>query len=243
MFSEVGSSKDNKAMESVYQGQLSRIMEACGAQRAVDLANFLGISAQGVTESKRNRKIPLPWFFTAAEKTNVYLDWLVFGRGPKFCGDYEIPQPSLRRVSEAAQLDFGIILIKKVGARLSAGTGSFIADDHITGLYGFREDWIKAKGRPESLVLMDVWGDSMSPKIEDKDTVLINTAKKEIMTGRIYAFGLDDEILIKEADRKPGGVEFKSINPRFNSITIDFKDENPGFVLIGTVVWWCREAR
>ncbi|GAB7078698.1 hypothetical protein JCM14635_12420 [Megalodesulfovibrio paquesii] len=93
------------------------------------------------------------------------------------------------------------------------------------------------------MVLMDVTGDSMSPVIEDGDTVLIDESKTDVFAGRIYAVAIDDEILVKYIDKIPGKYLLRSKNSEYAPIEIDLKKEDLHFRIIGKVLWWCREAR
>ena len=52
---------------------------------------------------------------------------------------------------------------------------------------------------------MRVLGDSMSPTIQEDDTVLIDIVKKTIKEGMIYAIRFDSTVLIKRRTFQPGG--------------------------------------
>lgn len=146
-------------------------------------------------------------------------------------------------VIHTAKRDYGLVLVPKVKARLSAGNGSLETSDELEGLFAFRETWCRTKGQPGNMVLMDVGGDSMSPAIESGDTVLIDKSKTEIIAGHIYAVGIDDEVLVKYADKLPGKLVLCSENVRYASIEIDLSQEHTNIRIIGRVIWWCREAR
>ena len=137
----------------------------------------------------------------------------------------------------------GMIYVKKVNARLSAGNGSLETSGDINGWFAFREDWATVRGRPSSMVLMDVYGDSMEPDIHGGDMVLIDESKKELIAGAIYAVAIDHEILIKSIDKLPGKLVLRSKNPSYNPIEIDLSFEGQYVHIIGRVLWWCRESR
>jgi len=82
----------------------------------------------------------------------------------------------------------------------------------------------------------------MSPVLEDGDTVLIDEGKTEIIAGKIYAVAIDDEILVKRLDKRPGLIVLRSENPRYEAIEINPTDENMNFKIIGKIIWWCRVA-
>lgn len=151
----------------------------------------------------------------------------------------------LGQIDAAPQLasESGMIYIKKVNARLSAGNGSLETSGDVHGWFAFREEWVIARGRPSSMVLMDVYGDSMEPDIHGGDMVLIDESKKELIAGAIYAIAIDHEILIKCIDKLPGKLVLRSKNPSYDPIEIDLSLEGQYIHIIGRVLWWCREAR
>lgn len=138
----------------------------------------------------------------------------------------------------------GLIMVPKVAARLSAGGGSFESDAEIRGHYAFRTDWLRSKGKPESMVLMEVSGDSMEPELRDGDTVLINQGQTDILAGKVYAVGIEDTVVVKQVERRPGALVLRSANPAYAPITIDMQGDLADTVrIIGRVIWWCHEAR
>lgn len=222
----------------IFAERLKRLMDATESRSDSDLARALGVIPQSVKGAKDRRKIPLSWIETISASREVSADWLLYGRGER---SVAANRPISSFVMEAARSDYGLILIKKVSARLSAGGGSFETDDDVTGLYAFREDWIRSKGRPESLVLMDVSGESMHPLIENADTVLINTAKNALIDGKIYAVAVEEQVFVKEYARDVSAHLFRSVNERYPVLRIDPQDESIHWKVIGQVIWVCRE--
>lgn len=138
----------------------------------------------------------------------------------------------------------GLIMVPKVAARLSAGGGSFEASAEIKGHYAFREEWLRAKGNPEDMVLMEVSGDSMEPELRDGDTVLINQGQVDVLDGKVYAVGVEDTVVVKQVERLPGVLVLRSTNPAHKSREIDMRGDLAAMVrIIGRIIWWCHEAR
>ncbi len=138
----------------------------------------------------------------------------------------------------------GLIMVPKVAARLSAGGGSFEASAEIKGHYAFREEWLRAKGNPEDMVLMEVSGDSMEPELRDGDTVLINQGQVDVLDGKVYAVGVEDTVVVKQVERLPGVLVLRSTNPAHKPREIDMRGDLAAMVrIIGRVIWWCHEAR
>ncbi|GAB7082327.1 hypothetical protein JCM14635_40020 [Megalodesulfovibrio paquesii] len=158
-------------------------------------------------------------------------DWLLFGGQHAQC-----------QIENQQSQSESFVYVKKVKARLSAGNGSLETDSELDGYHAFQERWIMRMGNPSRMVLMDVAGDSMSPVLEDGDTVLIDESKTEIIAGKIYAVAIDDEILVKRLDKRPGLIVLRSENHRYEALEINPADENVHFKIIGKIIWWCRVA-
>jgi phage repressor protein C with HTH and peptisase S24 domain len=217
-------------LSSNFDQVLERILRASSAKTDSDLGRALGITPQSVTGVRKRRQIPPSWIVTVACKYSVSADWLLFGESIQPAALPSATQPSLT-------------LIHKVKARLSAGTGSLETSAEFDGLYAFRTEFLTRKGSVASMVLMDVFGESMSPAIEDGDTVLIDQSQTEIIPGRIYAVGMDEEVLVKFVDKTPGKYVLRSANERYEPTEVDLKREDLNVRIIGRVIWWCREAR
>ncbi len=145
-------------------------------------------------------------------------------------------------MSPEAAPSMGYSLIPKVMARLCAGTGSLETEGKVIGYYAFKTDFLRRKGRPGKMVLMDVAGDSMEPALMDSDTVLIDESQREIIAGAMFAVGVDQEVFVKYLIRVPGKLVLKSKNPEYDPIEVDMNGEISSSVrIIGRIVWSCRE--
>ena len=66
---------------------LLRLKNALAAKSDSELGRLLGVSQQAVSNAKNNYKLPDSWVRIAAERHNLCMDWIVFGRGPMCPGD------------------------------------------------------------------------------------------------------------------------------------------------------------
>ncbi|KAF5074230.1 Peptidase S24-like protein [anaerobic digester metagenome] len=85
----------------------------------------------------------------------------------------------------------------------------------------------------------------MSPTIQNGDMVLINQGQREVIAGAIYAIGVDDSVLVKRLDKRPGKIVLVSDNrDAYAPQELDMTDEivRDSLRVIGRVLWWCREA-
>jgi phage repressor protein C with HTH and peptisase S24 domain len=250
--SQKTSQNDPASMKS-FEAKFSRVMEACGASNDSELARILNITPPSVGTARKRRKIPSGWVERISETFDVSSDWLFFGSGPKQHGNAQIapgeaqnacpiPEDEPQWMSPEAAPSMGYSLIPKVMARLCAGTGSLETEGKVIGYYAFKTDFLRRKGRPGKMVLMDVTGDSMDPVLMDSDTVLIDESQREIIAGGMFAIGIENEVYVKYLHRVPGKLVLKSKNPEYDPIEVDMNGELTDSVrVIGRIVWSCRE--
>lgn len=135
-----------------------------------------------------------------------------------------------------------LVLVEKVLARPSAGTGSLETDGEHAGLYSFHKSFIRRKGGTQkTMKIFEVTGDSMEPTLGDGDLIMINTQDTAIRTGHVYLLRIDDELLVKRLETRPGMVVVKSDNPQYRDIEISRSDESVNWEIFGRMVWSCRE--
>jgi phage repressor protein C with HTH and peptisase S24 domain/DNA-binding XRE family transcriptional regulator len=130
-------------------------------------------------------------------------------------------------------------LVPMAEAHLSAGGGAFVLSEQLGEMYSFRKEWLRrVASSPKNVVLMNVRGDSMAPTIKNGDTVLIDTGRRHVYDGNIYAIRLDQTIAIKRLSLLPGNrimilSDNKAEYPPYNA-------EAKEVIVIGQVVWLAR---
>ena len=220
---------------------LSRIMAATGIKSQSELARALGIGRQAVTDAKKRSHIPADWYLYLCRRYGLNPQWLETGLGPMYVGGQAPPgQPKTSHAPGAHPEEFAYV--PKVRARLSAGGGSLLVDEAIETYYAFRHAWLKRKGQISQMRLMRVSGDSMEPLLRDEDVVLIDLSQTEIYTGKIYAVGIDEEIVVKRLDKKPGKLVLVSDNRQlYPPLEVEL-GEHSNVRLLGRVIWMGREV-
>lgn len=159
----------------------------------------------------------------------VSLDWLATGETKNI-------HMSLDDLQHAIE-DRGQAHVPRLDVAVSAGPGSFVDQARMIEMVPFSMDFFTrrlGKG-PDGMVIVDARGDSMSPTIADRDQVMIDTADTQLLPA-IWAFTLDDAVLVKRLQQTPAGIQVASDNPAYAPFTIDRADAD-GFHLIGRVVW------
>ncbi len=212
--------------ESEFDTFLSRVYEATGISSQNELALFLKVNRSAITQAKKKGLVPANWIFKLSRSFDLNPDWLEKGEGQQHT-------PGT-----------GFLRVPKVKARLSAGGGSFQVDAEPDRhhYYSFHRNWLRKKGDPDQMMLMDIFGNSMEPELRDGDTVLVDGAQTEIVAGAVYALGIDDVILIKRVEKHPNRLVLLSDNSRYAPIYLQ-GDEIRSVRVIGKVIWVCREYR
>lgn len=224
--------------ESTYLDVFERLKKAANVTSDQELAVRLCLSKQSISDAKSRKTVPAAWIPKAAKLFHVSTDWLFFGCGPMHL-DAASPAPQPKA---SGLCDVDLILIPMVEARLSAGQGSLQTSGDSERSYAFRSDFLYRKGKPDSMVLMRVEGDSMQPEIMNNDVVLIDQSKTEIRLGRIFAVGFEEAIYLKRIDMLPGKIILKSVNPAYPPVELDIRDQQrDSFRVIGQVLWSGRE--
>jgi SOS-response transcriptional repressor LexA len=207
---------------------LQRMMHATSSRNQAELANRLGVRRAAVTDAKRRETVPPDWYMRLARMHQANPVWLETGLGPEHIGGGD-PE------------DFA--LVPKVGAVARMGPEGLETSGDVEGFYAFRRDFLTrlSTAGPESLKLMGVAGDSMEPTLRDGDVVLVDESVTEPVYGRIHVVGIDDGIVLKRLDKRPGGLVLLSDNrDLYPPIEIDESDAEH-VRLIGRVVWMARE--
>lgn len=132
---------------------------------------------------------------------------------------------------------FGLVPVHE-DVMISAGHGGVLcAPNQPSGFMAFRNDWIRSRGfSVKDLKVFITRGDSMSPTIEDKEPILINTAEKDPQDGHIYAIRSGEMIWVKRIQRQiDGSLLLISDNKLYPPMSIKL-DESTDVDVIGKVV-------
>lgn len=131
------------------------------------------------------------------------------------------------------------ITVPFYNVHLAAGAGALNDDRPATSLVAFHQDWfVNNDISPIETCIVLIRGDSMEPSLSDGDPVMIDTAKKTVRNGRIYAFvQADGEARVKRLRHiKPNGIALISDNETHDLEIVTGEDAND-LKIIGEVVW------
>lgn len=118
------------------------------------------------------------------------------------------------------------VLVPRLDVQLSAGQGSGSSQVEIhfneQQPQAFRAEWIRQQHlKPRKLAAMTASGDSMEPTIHDGDSLLIDTSRRDVIDGRVYALWYEGGERVKRLYRLPGGgLRIKSDNAAYGPIEL-----------------------
>jgi phage repressor protein C with HTH and peptisase S24 domain len=218
-----------RVMDNNFNTFFERTCEALGLTSLSELADILKVNRSSITQARKKDSVPANWLLELFRQRGLNPEWLSGGSGPK-------------RLKSNDSGDDGFYSVPKVQARLCAGAGSFEVGSRIEGYYSFQKRWLEMRGAANHMVLMDVFGNSMTPEIKDGDTVLIDQSQKDIFAGTIYAVGIEDTIMVKRIEKHPRKLVLLSENKAYAPLFLS-DEEMDSVRIIGKVLWICRELR
>ena len=236
--------------------------------RQEDIAQETGISRASIQRFESGDMPKGDYLIKLAEALQCSVDWLLTGkpesRGdaihdgsttlrpqqeavdqnhdydwqPGGLGDLTLPEPELPEWTRPDNLD-DFAMIPLAEQFLSAGGGAYILSEAHGIPHAFRRQWLHKKTNDVSnLILLQVRGDSMEPTLRHNDTVMVDRSRRSLVSGHIYAVGLEDSILVKRIFRLPNDrIKLRSDNPEHAPLNAAIKDVR----IIGEVIWLARE--
>ncbi len=246
---------------------LDALLRALNLTKDIQLAEYLGVSAQAVYQARKKNKVPDAWLIHAARTSHISVAALLRGEedvheataGREAQAKRETPTGQESHVGQVAKESSGVfdndaddennfsfefVTVPLVAAQLSAGGGSLETESTVIHRMAFRRSWLTRKGNPDDMVLMRAHGDSMEPYIQHSDLMLVDTGKKSVIPYTVFAVGVDDGIYVKMLETLPGQkLVLRSFNENYAPIEIDMRGDLADSVrIIGKVLWWCHEA-
>ena len=133
----------------------------------------------------------------------------------------------------------GLVPIKRVAVRASAGPGALVAGEAARPYFGFDSRWLKnlTATAPSKLSIIRVEGDSMAPTLNTGDDILVDPSDcAERLRDGIYVLRVDEALIVKRIAIHPVGrqVTVQSDNPAYP----DWPDcDMEKMACIGWVIW------
>jgi phage repressor protein C with HTH and peptisase S24 domain len=208
-----------------------------------DLTSILGVKTRGaVGHYLSGRNDPSPDQLTAlARKLGMSLDELLLGSDEQEQGPQTIPIgiPILEWNDPADLPEGAYVFVPRYDVHVSAGNGHTVEAEPLHERpQAFRSEWVKRK-RLQHNGLMCVYakGDSMEPRINDGDSLLVDRNQKTVTDGRVYVLRFGDEVRVKRLFKRPdGGLIIRSDNTASYPDIVVTAEEMQHVEIIGRVV-------
>jgi phage repressor protein C with HTH and peptisase S24 domain len=137
-------------------------------------------------------------------------EWLSTGRGD---ASYAVAQPVNNDSDEQRPINFSrdsaiskFVKIPILEASLAAGAGSYATDDIVKEYMEIGRDRLeKYQVTEDSVTIVPIRGESMETTLITGDLLLINTAIRKPISGKIFAFDFDGDLRIKRFNKRLDG--------------------------------------
>ena len=117
-------------------------------------------------------------------------------------------------------------------ARTAAGSGDPVFGELTEPRYAFHKSIIPDWVRSESLLCIEVVGDSMQPTIHDGDILLLDRSQIEPLSGQIFILHTPDGLIVKRLRRTGRKWMLISDNPAYEPRPVGREDR-----IVGRVAW------
>ena len=164
------------------------------------------------------------------EVTGISIQWLATGQGPMVIGT------ATARSSGAGFSNF--LYVPKFDVRTGCHTGRLAGTETLKVWIAFREEWLRTLLRdPATVVVLEAFGDSMSPTIKHGDILLADTAETAVHGCALYALWAGNKAVIRRVELTlEGAVIVKSDNTAYEDRKL-LKSGTEDLRLIGKVIW------
>jgi phage repressor protein C with HTH and peptisase S24 domain len=245
---------DNVGMS--LQERINQLFEENPDKSQSDLSRFVGVSRATVSDwrSGKTKSINSENAFKTGTFFNVSPEWLVTGKDrlrPQKPEPLSLPAPVERKIeanavwmgafdvwdSDTPLDDDEVALPFFREVKLAAGNGiSEVQENHGCKLRFSKSTLRKQSVDADHAACVTVSGNSMEPVLPDGCTIGIDTSKKTITNGKVYAIDHNGELRVKMLYNLPGGgIRLRSFNHA------EWPDEHyqdaTGIRILGQIFW------
>jgi phage repressor protein C with HTH and peptisase S24 domain len=132
-----------------------------------------------------------------------------------------------------------MVYVPRYDLKASAGGGASVHDESIVDHLAFKRDWLvkTLDCKPDSVCVIQVRGDSMTPTFNDADLLLLDTRHTNSRSEGVYVIQLKGALLVKRLRFKISGVvDVISDNVKYGLESLT-SEEVDRLTIIGRVVW------
>lgn len=161
----------------------------------------------------------------------VTIDWLLTGEAPAPFYDTPVPVPLEAGDTRDTAYSADVVKVDVFGMAAAGNANEFPAGEPVDTVY------VRAGDRNKDLVAIRFEGEAMSPTVLDGAVVGIDTSKRHLVSGRLYAVWLRHEgVTIKRVFVYPDRIVLKPDNPLFPETEVPAEVKGEDFI-IGGVRW------
>lgn len=202
-------SSNRPQFEEIMQ-RVSTIIEINQGSKPYDkeIAYELGLTQTQYANNKKRNSIPYEEIVNFCDKYSITINWVILGS-------------SSMQLIEREEDVYKIRLIENLNA--SCGGGGYYDDSFKPKHIYIDKEMANSIGvfKAENFDAINVIGDSMTPTIEDRSIVLIDTTKKTLDGSGIYLLNTTSGLFVKRVHKNPNGhIELISDNKRYPIITM-----------------------
>jgi len=216
---------------------LDRVKETYHLKSDKKLAEFLNVKASTVSAWRSRNSLNYDLILNKCKK--IDLNWLFYSIDDKST----LNQNDYYDINQQIPQNYYIIpplfeKDKKNGNKISEK----IEYEDIHNKIILPVDFIthKLKSNPEDLFSYINMGDSMSPLLEDKDLVVVNTSFKKPNDVGVYVIKVNNLLSCRRLQAIPGDrIQITCDNKAYSSFIVDNNVRD--FVIIGKVLWYCHK--
>ncbi len=190
-----------------------------------DVAQALNLSKESLSILKKKNGIPYEAIAKFCAKRKISINWVLFDQLPKSLEEETNKYTKIKHFT-------------KINA--SAGGGGINFDEEYEYLSidkKLLDSLYKSNNaNPNSIVALNVIGDSMEPTLQDKEVILIDIEDNELKNGGIFIVLTNSGLFVKRIALKiDGSLELISDNKNYNSEILS-KNEQDSINFLGKVI-------
>lgn len=210
--------------QAAFRARIEELIREIGGEREIE--RRAGLAPGTIGHYRRKADPTRQRLVKLAKGARVRLEWLAAGEGPK---------------TADGPAD-GYVMVPRYNVKAAAGSGAVIHNEQVVDYLAFKSDWVRGKlgvggGNPgDSLALIEAVGDSMTPRIDQGDLLLVNHADRDFRNGAIYVIEMDEALMVKRVERRDSHVVLHSDNQRYGPQTLSVADSRK-LRFIGRVIW------
>lgn len=205
-----------------------------------ELARIACTTPQNVTNWIYRNSISRKKAKLISDKLGYDLNWLLLLDNQENIQDSELNPVERKSLRDEDQINGKFITIPFLDVELSTGFGTCSSMRKEMYTLPFMAKTLIKRNIPINMAkVVKVTGNSMEPRLFDKDIIAINTADTRIRDGKIYAIRVYNlqkvKVLIRNTD---GTITLRSYNPTYSDEIISSEQiENGDFQVLGRM-WW-----